>query len=147
MYSNEAEFRKALCKALEAEGFFTQKLEVEGMNVGVPDLFIGKSYIQEFFELKLEKCFAPKRGKPVKVHWRPGQQAWAYKYYKSVKKPVFTVIQYIDRLAVLTSFGVIYKDGIVDWSMLRWYNGIPDFVSELTKEIDKCSEILGVTSV
>jgi hypothetical protein len=143
MYSSEAELRKALCKELESKGFFTQKLEVEGMNVGVPDLFIGRDYIQEFIELKLEKTPAPKKGKPVKVHWRPGQQAWAYRYYKSVHKPVFTVIQYSDRLAVLTSFGTVYKDGIVDWSLFRWFSGIKDFVSELTKDIDLAANILG----
>lgn len=144
MFNSEAEFRTALCKALAAKGFFTQKLEVEGMNVGVPDLFVGKCYIQEFFELKLEKTPAPKKGKPVTVHWRPGQQAWAYKYFKRVNKPVFTIIQYNDRLAVLAQFDAIYKDNIVDWCMFRWYTDINDFVSYLAKDIDKARCILGV---
>lgn len=143
MYSSEAELRKALCKELESNGFFTQKLEVEGMNVGVPDLFIGKCYIQEFIELKLEKCSAPKRGKPVKVHWRPGQQAWAYKYYKCINKPVYTVIQYDDKVAVLNTYGIVYKDNIVDWSLFRWYNSIKDFVKDYSKDINFCSTILG----
>lgn len=144
MFNSEAEFRTALCKALAAKGFFTQKLEVEGMNVGVPDLFVGKHFIQEFFELKLEKTPAPKKGKPVTVHWRPGQQAWAYKYFKCINKPVFTIIQYNDKLAVLAQFGVIYKDNIVDWCLFRWYTGINDFVSQLAKDIDKAGSILGV---
>lgn len=144
MFNSEAEFRTALCKALDAKGFFTQKLEVEGMNVGVPDLFVGKCFIQEFFELKLEKAPAPKKGKPVTVHWRPGQQAWAYKYFKRIYKPVFTIIQYSDRLAVLAQFGVIYKDNIVDWGSFRWYSGINDFVSQLVEDIGKASGILGV---
>lgn len=142
MFNSEAEFRTALCKALDAVGFFTQKLEVEGMNVGVPDLFVGKCYIQEFFELKLEKTPAPKKGKPVTVHWRPGQQAWAYKYYKRINKPVYTLVQYNDRLAVLEQLGTIYKDNIVDWSLFRWYTGINDFVSQLAASINKCSSIL-----
>lgn len=143
MFNSEAEFRTALCKALDTKGFFTQKLEVEGMNVGVPDLFVGKCYIQEFFELKLEKTPAPKKGRPVTVHWRPGQQAWAYKYFKRVKKPVFTLIQYEDRLAVLALFGTIYKDNIVDWCSFRWYAGINDFVSHLAEDIDRAGSILG----
>lgn len=138
MFNNETELRTALCKALDAKGFFTQKLEVEGMNVGVPDLFVGKHFIQEFFELKLEKTPAPKKGKPVTVHWRPGQQAWAYKYFKRINKPVFTLIQYNDSLAALALFGTIYKDNIVDWDSFRWYTGINDFVSHLAKDIDKC---------
>ncbi len=143
MFNSEAEFRTALCKALDAKGFFTQKLEVEGMNVGVPDLFVGKHYIQEFFELKLEKAPAPKKGNPVKVHWRPGQQAWAYKYFKRINKPVYTLIQYEDRLAVLALFGTIYKDNIVDWCSFRWYAGINDFVSHLTGDIDMAGSIVG----
>lgn len=143
MFNSEAEFRTALCKALDAKGFFTQKLEVEGMNVGVPDLLVGKHYIQEFFELKLEKTPAPKKGKPVTVHWRPGQQAWAYKYFKRINKPVFTIIQYNDRLAVLAQLGLIFKDNIVDWCLFSWYTDINDFVSQLAKDIDKCSSILG----
>lgn len=143
MFNSEAELRTALCKALNGKGFFTQKLEVEGMNVGVPDLFVGKYFIQEFFELKLEKTPAPKKGKPVTVHWRPGQQAWAYKYFKRVNKPVFTLIQYSDRLAVLALFGTIYEDNIVDWGSFRWYKDIDDFVSHLANDINKCSSILG----
>lgn len=144
MFNSEAEFRTALCKALDARRFFTQKLEVEGMNVGVPDLFVGKHFIQEFFELKLEKTPAPKKGKPVTVHWRPGQQAWAYKYFKRINKPVFTVVQYEDRLAVLPLFGTIYKDNIVDWCLFRWYDNIADFVSHLADDIDRAGSILGV---
>lgn len=145
MFNSEAEFRMALCKALDAKGFFTQKLEVEGMNVGVPDLFVGKHYIQEFFELKLEKTPAPKKGKPVTVHWRPGQQAWAYKYFKRINKPMFTIIQYNDSLAVLPLFGIIYKDNIVDWGLFRWYTGINDFVSHIAEDIDECYSIMRST--
>lgn len=143
MFNSETEFRTALCKALDAKGFFTQKLEVEGMNVGVPDLFVGKNYIQEFFELKLEKTPAPKKGKSVTVHWRPGQQAWAYKYFKRVNKPVFTIVQYNDSLAVLSLFGTIYKDNVVDRDSFAWYTDINDFVSQLADSIDKARSILG----
>lgn len=143
MFNSEAEFRTALCKALDKKGFFTQKLEVEGMNVGVPDLFAGKNFVQEFFELKLEKTPAPKKGRPVKVHWRPGQQAWAYKYFKRINKTVFTIIQYNDRLAVLAPFGTIYKDSMVDWHLFRWYTDINAFVSHLATDIDIAGSMLG----
>lgn len=131
MYKDEAAFRKALCGKLAQYGWFTQKIESEGMNSGIPDLFIGKDYIQNFLELKLEKTDAPVYPADIKVHWRPGQQAWANKYYRSVKKCVLTVIQYNNLLAVVPTGRTIFKGNTVPFDTVIWYTGIQEFVLSL----------------
>jgi len=128
MYNSEAEFRKALCNKLEQAAWFTQKIEAEGMNVGIPDLFVGKNWVQIFMELKLEKKPAPKPGQDLLVHWRPGQQAWAMKYYKRVRKSVWTVIQYINCIALVRNGSSMYQGGKVPYTHVQWFNDIADLI-------------------
>ena len=132
MLSNEAALRKALCTKLERFRWFTQKLEAEGMNAGIPDLIIGRNYVQMFVELKLEKTAAPSFDKGITVHWRPGQQAWAVKYYKSVRKCVWNLIQYNDRLALVYTGASVYKDNKVPASDIKWFKNLDSFCDWVT---------------
>ena len=131
MFKSEAEFRRSLCSALDKNGWFTQKIEAEGMNVGIPDMYVGKNWLQMFFELKLEKTPAPKPGQDLLVHWRPGQQAWAIKYYKRVRKCVWTVIQYNNAIGLVRNGSSLYKDNIVPYTHVQWFRSIQDLIDSM----------------
>lgn len=128
-FRRESDFRKTLCSVLEQASWFTQKIEAEGMNVGIPDMFICKGDYTFFLELKNEnKSHIHYALDKVKVHWRPGQQAWAKRYFNATSIPVYTVIAYLNGYAIIPTGREVFYGNIVPISNITILGCIQDVV-------------------
>jgi hypothetical protein len=90
MYRNEAAFSKAFCGRLKRLGLTVTRVESGGTRRGIPDIhWVG--FGQEGW-IELKNVHYSYYKKPIKVPWRPGQQAWALDYYRAKKTPSLTVV-------------------------------------------------------
>lgn len=82
LFKNEREFSNKLIQQAKNYGFDVTRIESHGTSVGIPDMFIqgfGKDW---FVELKCDSSVSI-YDERVKVKWRPGQQAWALRYFNA----------------------------------------------------------------
>ena len=101
MYSSEAAFSKAFTAKLIKAGLSVTRIESHSTGNGIPDIFV-QGYGKDFWiELKNSKVSCNKDC--VTVSWRPGQQAWAYEYYKfhAKKKQTLTLMSDTDGLFII----------------------------------------------
>lgn len=87
---SEQAFSKALMRVFES----AIRIESGTTSVGIPDVY----YWNTWLELKNEKHLCRF---PYKVHWRPGQQAFAMHHLMYTGVPTFTVIRFSDCIALV----------------------------------------------
>lgn len=79
-FKNESSFKKYILDKLKQDGWFCQNLESRQTGVGIPDTFILKSIFHTYIEFKYDKTTM---SEVDSVAWRPGQKAWAFRYYNA----------------------------------------------------------------
>lgn len=126
-YKNEADFRTKLCKELNKVKVFTQKLESEGMNSGIPDMIACRNHRVQPIELKYIKCDHTKF-KDIKVDWRPGQQAWAFNFHSEMLYPVITIVAFEDGYAVIEMLRP-FKSNIVSTNDYLFYRSMKGLIA------------------
>lgn len=113
MYKSENAFSKVLSLKLKLLGYSVIRIETGLTCQGVPDMFVQGNGTDFWLELKNEKKLTLETTK-LKVHWRPGQQPWAYTYYMQhhKNKYTFTVIAG-DNCFVLVCMKKVFTDNVV----------------------------------
>ena len=125
MYDTENDFSTFLTTKLSKLGMRATRIESHSTSNGIPDMFVDGYGFDTFVELKNDKKYSIK-DKVIKVHWRPGQQAWMYEYFLKHKhsKCCLTVVACTDGWFVIpmtqifknntvynaNNFGIFYKD-------------------------------------
>jgi Holliday junction resolvase len=126
----EAEFGRNLTAALRKRGFFVQRIESAVTGRGVPDVFCADKSGTYWLELKTEK-WRPHDG--MKVHWRPGQQAWMIDYWKATGKPCYTVVKCYDRYLAIPMIK-LYEGNKVMMYETRHFFSVGELAEELWRQ-------------
>lgn len=138
MYKSEAAFSKVLNLKLKLLRYSVTRIETGLTSQGVPDMFVQGNGTDFWLELKNEKKLILENTK-LKVHWRPGQQPWAYTYYTQhqKKKNTFTVIAG-DNCFVLICMKHMFKDNVVNFDDDCVYKckSINELMETLLKEVN-----------
>ena len=107
MFKNEAEFSKWVVDKFKKCQFDATRIESHGTCNGIPDMYIQGFKQDWFIELKCDKK-ASILNDSIIVKWRPGQQAWARRYFLNhCHKAELTM--------------VACEDGIIFVPMHNWY--------------------------
>lgn len=122
MKENEAALSRSLSAKFKAAAFDVIRIESHGTGNGIPDMFVQGHGIDMWIELKNDKVQERpaqcdyKHASLLYVSWRPGQVAWALRYYHSHKqnKCTLTVVSLIDCYVIIPMKGP-FKDNLVDW--------------------------------
>ena len=127
MYNNEAAFSKAITTKLTKAGLSVIRIESHSTGNGIPDIFVQGYGKDLWIELKNSKVSCNKDC--VTVSWRPGQQAWAYEYYKfhAKKKQTLTLMSDVDGLFIIPMRAIylnnrVTKPWFSSYEELKRYN-------------------------
>lgn len=86
MWKTEKEFGQYVMTRLKREGYSCMRIESASTIAGCPDLWVqgrGDDYFVELKNMPGKKVYDfTVAGRPVTVHWRPGQQSWAQQYIR-----------------------------------------------------------------
>jgi hypothetical protein len=118
---------------LREQNYFVQRIESGTTSRGIPDIYLGTPLGDTWLELKNNPKhnwnFAPDAG--VTVPWRPGQQAWALRYYQVRRKCVYTLYAFNDVIVAIPMWRVYRKN----WVPPRQF-GVYNSVHDLVKDVD-----------
>jgi hypothetical protein len=98
-YKNEAAFSKAFCGRLRSLGYVVTRIESGGTRSGIPDIHWAGCGQEGWVELKNIKRNYYNR--PVKIPWRPGQQAWAFDYATATGQCVVTAVAFCNGILLI----------------------------------------------
>lgn len=84
------------------KGVACSRIESGRTEKGIPDVFVQGLGNDVWVELKNETAHI-KGKESVKVHWRSGQVAWAWRYAKAHlnQKCTYTIVQYADAIIII----------------------------------------------
>jgi len=124
MKENEAALSRSLSAKFKTAGFDVIRIESHGTGNGIPDMFVQGYGIDMWIELKNDKVQERpaqcdyKHAAPLYVSWRPGQVAWALRYYHSHKfnKCTLTIVSLVDCYVIIPIIGPI-KDNLINWEL------------------------------
>ena len=101
MYSTEYAFSIPFCRKLTKAGLFVTRIESHGTGNGIPDLFVTGTGWDCWIELKNmpDKSIY---SKVLTVPWRPGQVAWMFRYFNTVRRrSCLTIVACCDGVIII----------------------------------------------
>lgn len=101
MYSSEHAFSVAFCSKLKKAGMFVTRIESHGTGNGIPDLFVTGVGWDCWIELKNmpDKTIY---SKVLTVPWRPGQVAWMFQYFNTIRiRSCLTIVACCDGVIII----------------------------------------------
>jgi hypothetical protein len=113
MYSSESAFSSALLTAINAKAkrLLIQRIESGETARGIPDVYIRNKTREYWIELKNVKRLSV-NNTCWQIPWRPGQKAWASRYYRCAGLCSFTIVALKDGYMIIPMRGQ-YKNNTV----------------------------------
>lgn len=114
MYEKESDFVRALITKLSSCGLDVTRIESHGTGNGIPDMYVqgyGYDFWIECKNIKSASIF----NNSIKIPWRPGQQGWAFNYYKRhlTKKNTLTIVSVIDGFIIIRH-DQVFENNFID---------------------------------
>jgi hypothetical protein len=136
MYSSEAKFSSALLTALKAKAkrLLIQRIESGETARGIPDLYLRNNVREYWLELKNIK-YGSVYDEKWKIPWRPGQKAWASRYYRCAGVWSYTVAALKDGYMIVP-MNYNYQNDIVYRQQCTRMTTLSDLVGLISGGLD-----------
>lgn len=120
MYSTERAFSVAFCSKLKKAGMFVTRIESHGTGNGIPDLFVTGIGWDCWIELKNmpDKSIY---SKVLTVPWRPGQVAWMFQYFNTIRiRSCLTIVACCDGVIIIPMIHPFKEHKVYDPIGITW---------------------------